>query len=59
MGQRQPIDVELPFSKIEDSMSEASRSRFIIGHSMAENGDGVCRRLMISTCRIERVVEME
>jgi hypothetical protein len=59
MGQRQPIDVELPFPEIEDLMSEASRSRFIIGHSMAENGDGVCRRLMISTCRIECVVEMD
>lgn len=59
MGQRQPIGVELPLTDIEALMTEASRSRFIIGHSMAENEDGVCRRMMISTCRIECVVEMD
>lgn len=59
IGQRQPIDVELPFPDIEALMSETSRSRFISGHFVAENGDGVCRRVMISTYRIECVVEMD
>lgn len=59
MGQRQPFGVELPLPDIEALMREASRSRFIIGHSMADNDDGVCRRMMISTCRIECVFEMD
>lgn len=58
MGHRHPIEVELPFSGIEALMSKASHSRFIIGHFMAENGDGMCRRLMISTSRLECVLEM-
>jgi len=59
MGQRQPIAVELPFHDIEALMVDASRSRFIVGHIGTSNEDGVCQRMMISTCRIECVVEMD
>jgi hypothetical protein len=59
MGQRHPIAVDLPFSAIEDLMAEASRAKFLIGNMVAADQDGVLRRVIISTCRIECVVEID
>ena len=59
MGQRQPLDVDLPFSDIEDLMGEASHAKFLVGHLSNADHNGVCRRVMISTYRIECVVEAD
>lgn len=58
MGQRQPIDLDLPYADLDDLMVEASRVKFLIGHMTTADEDGVCRRVMISTYRIECVVEV-
>lgn len=57
MGQREPIDLDLPFPDIEGLMAEASRAKFLVGHMAAADEEGVCRRVMIATSRIQCVVE--
>lgn len=57
MGQREPAHIDLPFEHIDELAAEASRAKFLIGHMTEADGDGVCRRVMISTFRIECVVE--
>lgn len=59
MGQQHPIAIDLPFSDIEEFMVEASYAKFLVGHITTADEDGACRRVMISTYRIECVVEVE
>lgn len=56
-GQRQPIEVDLPFADIYALSNQASHSRFVVGHLAEPDTDGVCRPLMISTSRIECALE--
>jgi hypothetical protein len=56
IGQRQPINLDLPFSDIEDLMAEASYAKFLVGHLTAADENGIFQRVMISTYRIECVV---
>jgi hypothetical protein len=58
MGQREPAHVDLPFDDVADLAAEASRAKFLIGHMAVADEDGVCRRVMIATCRIECAVEL-
>lgn len=57
MGQREPAPIDLPFDHVDDLAAEASRAKFLIGHMTNADEDGVCRRVMIATCRIECAVE--
>jgi hypothetical protein len=57
VGQRQPLDVDLPFNNLTDLIAEASRAKFLAGHMTVADEDGVCRRVMIATCRIQCVIE--
>lgn len=57
MGQREPARIDLPFDDVDELAAEASRAKFLIGHLTNADEDGVCRRVMISTYRIECVVE--
>lgn len=57
MGQREPAHIDLPFDHVDDLAAEASRAKFLIGHMTNADEDGVCRRVMIATCRIECAVE--
>lgn len=57
MGQREPAHIDLPFEDMDELAAEASRSKFLIGHMATADEDGVCRRVMIATYRIECVVE--
>lgn len=59
MGQREPARIDLPFDDVTDLAAEASRAKFLIGHMTNADEDGVCRRVMISTYRIECVVEAD
>jgi hypothetical protein len=36
---------------------EASRAKFLIGYMTAADEEGVCRGVMIATCRIQCVIE--
>ena len=57
MGQREPAHIDVPFDDMDDLAAEASRAKFVIGHMTKADEDGVCRRVMIATYRIECVVE--
>jgi hypothetical protein len=57
MGQREPAYIDLPFDGVDQLAAEASRAKFLIGHMANADEDGVCRRVMIATHRIECVVE--
>lgn len=59
VGQHQPLDVDLPLVDLTDLVTEASRVKFLIGHMTEPDEDGVCRRVMIATARIQSVVEIE
>lgn len=59
MGQRHPINLDLPFSDIEELMAKASCTKFLFGYIAAADENGVCRRVMVSTYRIECVVELD
>jgi len=57
VGSHQAIDVDLPYADLDDLMGEASRARFIVGHLTTPDEQGVCRRVMIATGRIQCVIE--
>lgn len=57
MGQREPAYIDLPFEDMDELVAEASRAKFLVGHMTNADEDGVCRRVMISTYRIECVIE--
>lgn len=59
MGQREPAYIDLPFDGVDQLATEASRAKFLIGHMVNADEDGVCRRVMIATNRIESVVETD
>ncbi|HQS97324.1 MAG: hypothetical protein B7X90_11185 [Novosphingobium sp. 17-62-19] len=58
MGQNQPLDIDLPCRDLTELMTDASRAKFLIGHLTAADEEGVCRGVMIATCRIQCVVEV-
>lgn len=58
MGQREPARIDLPFGDMDELVVEASRAKFLIGHMTNADEDGVCRRVMIATYRIECIVEL-
>lgn len=58
MGQREPAHIDLPFDNMDDLADEVTRAKFLIGHMTNADEDGVCRRVMIATYRIECVVEV-
>lgn len=57
MGQREPAYIDLPFDDIDELAAEASRAKFLIGHMATAGEDGVWRRVMIASGRIQCVVE--
>lgn len=57
MGQHQPIGVDLDCGGIDDLIEQASRTKFLAGHLNEPDEDGVFRRVMIATCRIQCVIE--
>lgn len=57
MGQHQPITADLPFRGIDELAEQAGATRYLIGHMAAANEDGVCRRVMIPTNRIQCAIE--
>ena len=59
IGQHQPLEVDLPFTDLEDLGVEASRAKFIIGHMTKPDEDGVCRGVLIAINRIQCVFEAD
>lgn len=59
MGQHQPLTLDLPAHDIDDLVEQAGSARFLVGHLAEADGDGVCRRVMIATSRIQCAVELD
>jgi hypothetical protein len=57
MGQQQPIKIDLPCADIDDLAAQSSYTRFLAGHMTEPDEDGVCRRVMIATGRIQCAIE--
>lgn len=57
MGQNQPITLDLPSADIDDLAARSATKRFIVGHMAEADEDGVCRRVMIATSRIQCAIE--
>ena len=57
MGQHQPITLDLPCRDIDDLAEQSARAKFLAGHMAEADEDGVCRRVMIATSRIQCAIE--
>lgn len=57
IGAHEPITLDLPCANIDDLADRAAHAKFLAGHMASPDEDGVCRRVMIATCRIQCVVE--
>ncbi|MBV7266040.1 hypothetical protein [Erythrobacter ani] len=59
MGQHQPITLDLPCNDIDDLADQSATARYLTGHMAQADGDGVCRRVMIATSRIQCAIEAD
>lgn len=59
MGQAAPITLDLPCADIDELACQATTSRFLSGHMVMPDEDGVCRRVMIATSRIQCAIEAD
>ncbi len=57
MGQSKPITIDLPLNDMDALAAEAAHARYLVGHLSDADEEGVCRRVMIATCRIQVAVE--
>ena len=59
MGQTMPLVVDLEFTCIDELAEAVAQSRFVIGNLTEPDEDGVCRRVMVATGRIQCAVEAD
>ncbi len=59
MGQNQPITIELPCADIDALIEQSSLARFLAGNMTESDEDGVCRRVMVATSRIQCAMEID
>ena len=57
MGQAVPLSIDLDCAGVDELAESASQSRFVIGNLTEPDEDGVCRRVMVATSRIQCAVE--
>ena len=57
MGQATPITLDLPLASVDQLAEQAGQTRYLIGHLSEADGEGVCRRVMVATSRIQCAVE--
>jgi len=53
IGQHQPLVVDLPFADVFELGEASSRAKFLAGALTEPDENGVCRRVMIATNRIQ------
>ena len=56
-GTAKPLLVDLSASNIEELGQDVTCSRFLVGHMVEPDEDGVCPGVMIQTNRIQAVFE--
>ena len=57
MGQSSPLMLDMPCANIDELAREAVTSRFLAGYMSNVDEEGVCRRVMIATNRIQCAIE--
>ena len=57
IGQHQPITVDLTCRNIDELADQAGSARYLLGYMTAADEEGVCRRVMIATSRIQCVID--
>lgn len=57
MGQHQPLRLDLACTDVDALVEQASRVKFLAGFLADPDEDGVCRRVMIATSRIQCAIE--
>lgn len=57
VGQHQPLKVDLSLEDVGHLAQQASTERFLVGHLAEPDEDGVCKRVMVATSRIQCAVE--
>jgi len=57
VGSPEPLDVDLPAGDAAELKEIASRSRFLDGYMAEADQDGVCPGVLISTCRLQMIIE--
>jgi hypothetical protein len=57
IGVPQPLQVDLPVGSASELVEIASRVRFLKGHMVEADSDGVCAGVLIPTCRLQLVIE--
>ena len=57
IGQHQPITVDLTCSNIDELADQAGSARYLLGYMTSADEEGVCRRVMIATSRIQCVID--
>jgi hypothetical protein len=57
VGVPQPLQVDLPVGNVSELVEIASRVRFLEGHMVEADSDGVCAGVLIPTCRLQLVFE--
>lgn len=57
MGQPVPLTIDLDCSSVDELAELTGQSRFLVGHMAMADEDGVCRRVMIATSRIQCAIE--
>lgn len=58
MGQSVPITIDLDCHSVDELVELVAQSRFLVGHLENADEEGVCRRVMIATNRIQCVIEV-
>lgn len=57
MGQATPVTLDLPLASVDELAELAGQTRFLVGHLNEADGEGVCRRVMVATSRIQCAIE--
>jgi hypothetical protein len=57
MGSHAPLVVDLPATDAVQLAELSSSCRFIVGHMVEANEDGICPGIMIQTSRIQLATE--
>lgn len=59
IGTPLPLEVELAASSVSELMESASRARFIEGNMAEPDAEGVFPGVLIPTCRLQMILEVD
>ena len=57
IGQSAPLSIDLACASVDELAELVGQARFVVGNLTDPDEDGVCRRVMIATSRIQCAIE--